>query len=59
MNYFLIFTKVDKKFDFEKFLWIFIDMMIIDKITCLLGTNQNYENSGALRSGKSRTINFC
>jgi len=34
--------------------------MMIDKlITCLLGINQKYENSGALRCGKPRTVNYC
>ena len=34
--------------------------MTTDKnITCLLGINQKYENSGDLRFGKPRTINYC
>ena len=61
-SFFLVlefFTKILKEFDFEKFLQIFIIMMIDKFITCLLGINQKYENSGALRCGKPRTINYC
>lgn len=28
-------------------------------ISCLLGTQSKYENSVAMRRGKSRTINYC
>jgi hypothetical protein len=42
----------------KKFM-IFIYMNLSQNNMCLLGMKKMYENSGILRRGKSRTINYC